>query len=255
MKNPIYSITPFTTLDYPDKIAAIAWFAGCNMRCAYCYNVEVVLGGERSGAFENLGENGGGERNFSARNSEKSKAAGVSEAEFLSFLDRRAGKLDGIVFSGGECSISPAFLSLAREVKARNFALKVDTNGSNLSALKAAIEENLIDYIALDFKAPSAKFRRVAGANLYENFMQTLEFLLARDFKFEVRTTVHADILSEADVSRMAEILFESGYKRDYFLQKFLDTGENFANLRAPAAEFDPSKIVSPLPIKLRNFS
>lgn len=236
MKNPIYSITPFTTLDYPDKIAAIAWFAGCNMRCAYCYNVEVVLGGER---------------NFS----ERSKAAGVSEAEFLSFLDRRAGKLDGIVFSGGECSISPAFLPLAREVKARNFALKVDTNGSNLPALKAAIEENLIDYIALDFKAPSTKFRRVAGANLYENFMQTLEFLLARDFKFEVRTTVHADILNEADVSRMAEILFESGYKRDYFLQKFLDTGENFANLSAPAAEFDPSKIVSPLPIKLRNFS
>ena len=236
MKNPIYSITPFTTLDYPDKIAAIAWFAGCNMRCAYCYNVEVVLGGER---------------NFS----ERSKAAGVSEAEFLSFLDRRAGKLDGIVFSGGECSISPAFLPLAREVKARNFALKVDTNGSNLPALKAAIEENLIDYVALDFKAPSAKFRRVAGANLYENFMQTLEFLLARDFKFEVRTTVHADILNEADVSRMAEILFESGYKRDYFLQKFLDTGENFANLSAPAAEFDPSKIVSPLPIKLRNFS
>lgn len=236
MKNPIYSITAFTTLDYPDKIAAIAWFAGCNMRCAYCYNVEVVLGGER---------------NFS----ERSKAAGVSEAEFLSFLDRRAGKLDGIVFSGGECSISPAFLPLAREVKARNFALKVDTNGSNLPALKAAIEENLIDYIALDFKAPSTKFRRVAGANLYENFMQTLEFLLARDFKFEVRTTVHADILNEADVSRMAEILFESGYKRDYFLQKFLDTGENFANLSAPAAEFDPSKIVSPLPIKLRNFS
>lgn len=247
MKNPIYSITAFTTLDYPDKIAAIAWFAGCNMRCAYCYNVEVVLGG----AFKNLGESGGGERNFS----ERSKAAGVSEAEFLSFLDRRVGKLDGIVFSGGECSISPAFLPLAREVKARNFALKVDTNGSNLPALKAAIEENLIDYIALDFKAPSAKFRRVAGANLYENFMQTLEFLLARDFKFEVRTTVHADILNEADVSRMAEILFESGYKRDYFLQKFLDTGENFANLSSPAAGFDPSKIVSSLPIKLRNFS
>lgn len=250
MKNPIYSITAFTTLDYPDKIAAIAWFAGCNMRCAYCYNVEVVLGGERSGAFENLGESGGGERN-----SKQSKVAGVSEAEFLSFLDRRVGKLDGIVFSGGECSISPAFLPLAREVKARNFALKVDTNGSNLPALKAAIEENLIDYIALDFKAPSAKFRRVAGANLYENFMQTLEFLLAQDFKFEVRTTVHADILNEADVSQMAEILFESGYKRDYFLQKFLDTGENFANLSAPAAGFDPSKIVSPLSIKLRNFS
>ena len=119
---PLYSLTPFTTLDYPDKTACIAWFAGCNMRCAYCYNVPIVTG---------VGQ--------------------ISRAEFIKFLDKRKGKLSGVVFSGGECTLSPAFLPLASEVKSRGFSLKVDTNGSNLTALGQAISLNLIDYIALDF--------------------------------------------------------------------------------------------------------
>ncbi|MGB2553890.1 radical SAM protein, partial [Campylobacter sp. MOP51] len=83
----------------------VAWSTGCNMRCTYCYNTAVVLG-----------------EGF------------VSEDEFLRFLDRRIGKLSGVVFSGGECTISGSFLPLAREVKKRGFLLKVDTNGSNLKA-------------------------------------------------------------------------------------------------------------------------
>jgi len=126
---PLYSLTPFTTLDYPDKTACIAWFAGCNMRCAYCYNVPIVTG-----------------------------AGQISCAEFIKFLDKRKGKLSGVVFSGGECTLSPAFLPLASEVKSRGFSLKVDTNGSNLTAIEQAISLNLIDYIALDFKATKEKF-------------------------------------------------------------------------------------------------
>ncbi|MCD8213891.1 MAG: anaerobic ribonucleoside-triphosphate reductase activating protein, partial [Campylobacter sp.] len=187
MQYPIFSITPFTTLDYPDKVAAIAWFAGCNMRCAYCYNIDVVLG--------------------------KGK---ISEEEFCAFLDKRTGKLNGIVFSGGECTINPSFLKLAREVKSRKFSLKVDTNGSNLDVLKAAIDENLIDYIALDFKAVKEKFQSVTGFKLYENFMATLEFLLGINFNFEVRTTLHFDLLNETDVSKMAKILYENGDKKVY---------------------------------------
>ena len=77
---PLYSLTPFTTLDYPDKTACIAWFAGCNMRCAYCYNVPIVTG-----------------------------AGQISYAEFIKFLDKRKGKLSGVVFSGGECTLAPRF--------------------------------------------------------------------------------------------------------------------------------------------------
>ena len=168
----LYLLTLFTTLDYPDKIACIAWFAGCNMRCAYCYNLPIVTG-----------------------------AGQISCAEFIKFLDKRKGKFSGVVFSGGECTLSPAFLPLAREVKSRGFLLKVDTNGSNLTIIGQAISLNLIDYIALDFKAPKEKFLKVTGSNLYKNFLQTLEFLLQTGFKFEVRTTVYADLLDEADIS------------------------------------------------------
>ena len=195
------------------------------MRCAYCYNVPIVTGEGQ-----------------------------ISRAEFIKFLDKRKGKLSGVVFSGGECTLSSAFLPLAREVKSRGFSLKVDTNGSNFIILQQAISLNLIDYIALDFKATKEKFLKVAGSNLYKNFLQTLEFLLQTDFKFEVRTTVHADLLNEADISAMSEILYEHGYRGVYYLQKFLDTGENFGNLTQAKAKFDPNLIRSNLEIGLRNF-
>lgn len=76
----IYSITPFTMLDYPDKLACIVWFSGCNMRCIYCYNTEIV---KSSGTIEN--------------------------SEFLRFLDERINKLEAVVFSGGECTLNKDF--------------------------------------------------------------------------------------------------------------------------------------------------
>ncbi|MBR8461389.1 anaerobic ribonucleoside-triphosphate reductase activating protein [Campylobacter sp. faydin G-105] len=225
MRYPIHSITPFTTLDYPDEIAAIAWFAGCNMRCAYCYNVDVVM-----------------------------SSGSISGDEFCKFLNKRVGKLSGIVFSGGECTLNTAFLPLAREVKQRGFLLKVDTNGSNLHMLKTAIDDGLIDYIALDFKALKHKFKSITGSNLYDKFIATLEFLLSIKFKFEVRTTLHFDLLDESDISQMAQILRKMGYEGKYFLQKFLDTGSNFGSLNNAKNSFDIEKIISPIPIKLRNF-
>ena len=89
---------------------------------------------------------------------------------------------------------------------------------------------------------------------MYKNFLQTLEFLLQTGFKFEVRTTVHTDLLSESDISAMSEILYEHGYRGVYYLQNFLDTDENFGNLTQAKAKFDPNLIRSNLEIKLRNF-
>ena len=94
----------------------------------------------------------------------------------------------------------------------------------------------------------------MTGSNLYKNFLQTLEFLLQTGFKFEVRTTVHADLLGESDISAMSEILYEHGYRGVYYLQNFLDTGENFGNLTQAKAKFDPNLIRSNLEIGLRNF-
>lgn len=221
----IYSITPFTMLDYPTKLACIVWFSGCNMRCIYCYNTEVV----------------------------KSKGV-IKNDELLGFLNSRVNKLEAVVFSGGECTLNKDFLYLSKEVKKRNFSLKIDTNGSNLKVLKEAISLNLIDYIALDFKALKENYFLVTNSNLYANFIQTLKFLIDLDFPFEVRTTIHADIFTENDISKMAEILEKFGYKGIYYLQNFLETGENFGLLQNPTNNFDPKKIKSNLKIELRNF-
>ena len=116
VSTPIYSITPFTLLDYAHKSACILWFAGCNMRCLYCYNPEIVLG-----------------------------KGSISFEKALGFLRSRKILLDGVVFSGGECLLHKNIIELIAEVKKMGFLVKIDTNGSQPKVLKSLIEKQLID--------------------------------------------------------------------------------------------------------------
>ena len=211
--------------DFPNVKACVVLFAGCNMRCIYCYNTQIAAGEGK-----------------------------VGYDEFVDFLNSRKGEIDGVVFSGGECTLSEDFLDLAKNVKKLGFLLKIDTNGSNPNAIKKAVELNLIDFISLDFKADEENFKIITNSNLYENFLQTLRFLISKNFDFEVRTTVHSDFLDEKTIEKMAKILEFEGYKGEYFLQNFLYTGENFGCIGEPKSKFDPSKISSNLKISLRNF-
>lgn len=195
------------------------------MRCIYCYNTQIV------------GSKGS-----------------ISTEEFMEFLNSRIGKLEGVVFSGGECTLSREFLTILRGTKSLGFKSKIDTNGSNPKAIKTAIDENLVDFVALDFKAKRNNFKLITNSHFYSKFISTLQILLNSDVNFEVRTTVHSDFIDERDIEKMAEILVANGYRGDYFLQRFLDTGENFGCLNEPSASFDPSKIKSELNILLRNF-
>lgn len=221
----IYEITPFTTTDYQDEISCVVWFSKCNMRCVYCYNIDAVL---NDGKITNL--------------------------KLLEFLKSRIGKLSGVVFSGGECTLAKDFLTLAREVKKLNYKLKVDTNGTNPVIIKQAINENLIDYIALDFKANSHKFNVITKSNLYHKFEQTLKYLIDIKFNFEIRTTVHSEFLNENDISQMAKYLENLGYKGNYYLQNFLQTDHNFMPILPQKKLIDKDKIFTKLNIELRNF-
>ena len=212
-------------LDFGELTACIVWFVGCNMRCIYCYNTQLVVS-EGNVGYEELSE----------------------------FLKSRVDKLDGVVFSGGECTQNVDFFYLAREVKRLGFKLKIDTNGSNPNILKKAIEENLIDFIALDFKGDEKHFEFITNSNLYSNFLQSLRYLVSINFDFEVRTTVHSDNKKKKLIEKMAKILENEGYKGTYFLQNFLYTGENFGCIGEPVSKFDPTKIKSNLKISLRNF-
>ena len=102
MYPPVYGLTPFTMLDYPDRTACIIWFAGCNMRCAYCHNPEIVLGGKGT----------------------------MQLGEIFMFLEKRKGLLSGVVLSGGEASVYPQIEEVAAKIKQMGFDIKLDTNGT-----------------------------------------------------------------------------------------------------------------------------
>ena len=221
----IYDITPFTGLDFPGKLACIVWLAGCNMRCLYCYNKDIV---------ESKGK--------------------IKADEFYGFLKERRGLLDAVVFSGGECTQDPQILELARFAKKLGFLRKFDTNGSRPDVIEEILKEDLASYVAMDFKGSRLKFKQVSGALLYDEFKQSLRLLLGSAVPFEVRSTVHFDLLNEEDLSAMAQDLEKEGYGGTYYLQKFLDTGSNFGSLKSSKKSFDPSKIKTKLKIVLRNF-
>lgn len=191
-KKIIHSITAFTLLDYPDQTACILWFAGCNMKCSYCYNPEIVYG---KGSY--------------------------SIPEIVSFLEKRKGLLDAVVFSGGECLLYKESLELMLLIKKMGFLIKVDTNGSRPQRLQEAIALHLIDFVALDFKAPKEKFKQITEGNYYRHFLDCLALLQQSKIPFEVRTTIHSDLLTEEDVKEMIAVLTAKQYTGNYYLQPF----------------------------------
>ena len=222
---PIYNITPFTLLDYPDKTACILWFAGCNMRCVYCYNPEIVFGKGR-----------------------------VSIHEFLTFLNSRKELLDGVVLSGGECTSHKYIKPLLQEIKKLGFLVKIDTNGTNSQKLIDLINDNLVDYVALDFKATKKKYLSITQSNLFKEVNSTLKYLIKVNFPFEVRTTVHSELLNERDIQEMANHLENQGYIGKYFIQYNVNDTETIGNLCNSKNNFlNISLIKTSLDIIIRN--
>jgi len=215
----IYDITPFTHIDYPGKLAAIVWFCGCNMRCIYCYNSDIVF----------------------------SKTGEYTIDDLFIFLKKRVNLLDGVVLSGGEPTLHD-LVPICKEIKSMGFSIKLDTNGLNPDRVKELVEMELVDYIALDFKAKNGKFGYITGSSRFDRFCETLDFLIGKNFKFEVRTTVHPDLLQPEDINKMMEDLKSHGYKGQYYLQSFIKTENNIGNIGTPSNEFKISELSDILP-------
>lgn len=224
MPKPIYDITPFSALDYPDKTACIIWFAGCNMRCGYCYNPAIVEGKGR-----------------------------LHYADALEFLKRRQGLLDGVVLSGGECMLHKGLEDFAEAVKSLGLLVKIDTNGSRPEKLKAMIGKKLVDYVALDFKAPPKTFKEITASNLFKCFDNSLDLLLDADIPFEVRTTYHSDLHPIDDLQEMADFLSHKGYKGNYFIQNFVADTPTLGGLQSSIPWKANMSLNSPFPLILRN--
>ena len=194
VNTPIYSITPFTLLDYAHKSACILWFAGCNMRCLYCYNPEIVMG-----------------------------KGTISFEKALTFLHSRKNLLDAVVFSGGECLLHKNSIQLITEVKKMGFLVKIDTNGSRPEVLQQLLENQLIDYVALDFKAMPVHFEKITQSNLFLPFEKSLRLLVESGLAFEVRTTVHSDLIDKNHMQTMIKYLEQQNYQGNYYIQHFVN--------------------------------
>ena len=193
----IRGIVKFSLLDFPGTVACIIFTAHCNFRCPFCHNPVLIFDPESQPA--------------------------ITETEFLHFLERRAGKLDGVVITGGEPTLQPDLADFCRKVKAMGFAIKLDTNGSNPAAVEAMLKEHLIDAFGLDFKAPAAQYRNLTGCavpDLAERVKKVIKLAQEYGIPADVRTTVHRDLLEPADLARMREELTELGV-HDWTLQQF----------------------------------
>ena len=222
---PIHSITKFTTLDFPNHLASIFWFAKCNMACSYCYNPLIVR-----------------------------EQGSISIQEALDFLKSRQGRLEAVVLSGGECTLYPDLKPLCEAIKALGYKIKIDTNGSNPELLQELITCNLVDYIALDYKAPLAHYQTLTHFSHSERVERSLELLIAHDFAFEVRTTWHSDLLEVEDINAIIFDLHVKGYKGTYFLQHYLHVEHTLGETKMEQTKIDLSQLSPLVPIELRNF-
>ncbi|EJF99151.1 anaerobic ribonucleoside-triphosphate reductase activating protein [Flavobacterium sp. F52] len=178
------------------------WFAGCNMRCLYCYNPDIVLGK--------------GKINFN---------------EVLTFLKTRKGLLDGVVLSGGECTLHKKIIDFIKEIKAMGFAVKIDTNGSNPKILNSLIHDQLIDYVALDHKSLPHTFKKLTQSGLFYEFEESLKLLIQSNISFEVRTTFHSSLITESDFIQMIKYLESQNFEGNYYVQHFMNNVPTLSNL------------------------
>jgi pyruvate formate lyase activating enzyme len=220
---PIYDITPFTALDYPDHLATIFWFAKCNMRCVYCYNKDIVFGEGK-----------------------------ISEEEALAFLDSRVGLLEAVVLSGGEATLYGDLVEFCKKIKQKKFKIKLDTNGLNPEMIRVLVENRLVDYIALDYKAPKEKYYEITKDKHFDSFSKTLNFLIQKQFPFEVRTTVHSDLLRVEEINRIIKDLLKRGYSGTYYLQPFVFTENTIGKVKEEKNPFDVSQLSHELKVVWR---
>ena len=163
--------------------------------------------------------------------------------------------LDGVSFTGGEATLYKNLIPFAKKIKGLGFEIKLDTNGINYDVIKTLVDENLVDYIALDFKAPKYKFESITKNKHYDKFEKTLDFLIDSNIEFEVRSTVHTDLLDENDINEIIRTLHQKGYKNTYYLQNYFETDkETLGNIGSQKRKLDTSKIIDLIPVEFRNF-
>ena len=206
----IQGLQKMTLLDFPGKVACTVFLGGCDFRCPFCHNGELLDG---------------------------SAPALLDDRELLRFLQGRRGLLDGVAITGGEPLLRKDLPDLLRAVRDLGFAVKVDTNGNHPTALEGLLREGLADYIAMDIKNSPEKYALTVGLSSLDlaPIRRSVELLMNNSVPYEFRTTVVDELHSADDFEAMGQWI--SG-ARAYFLQPFTDRDSvPFAGLHAPTKE------------------
>ena len=209
----IGGVTPFTATDYPGKLAAVVFVQGCPWRCGYCHNPHLQL---------------------------RTIDSPLDWSKVLGLLKRRAGLIDGVVFSGGEPTIDPALPDAIAEVRALGFSIGLHT--ACIYPKQLAVVLPLVDWVGFDIKARFDQYPRVTGiADSGRHAKTCAEMIIASGIKNECRTTIHPSLLSDSDILALAIDLKKLGVT-NYALQIFRAQGCRDNSLFSAATTGYPSR-------------
>jgi pyruvate formate lyase activating enzyme len=190
----IGGLQKFSLIDYPGRIGAIVFTQGCNFRCPYCHNPELV-DPDRYGTL-------------------------LPEDEVVAFLERRRGQLEAVTLTGGEPTLQPDIDPFLQRIREMGYRIKVDTNGSMPHVLARLIQKGLVDYLAMDVKGPLGKYSRIVGREVQTSeIRESIALIVNSGIEHEFRTTVVRSQLDSGDLIAITELLQGA---RLYVLQTFV---------------------------------
>ncbi len=201
-------------IEYPGKLSVVIWTGGCNFRCPFCYNTDIVLN------YKNMPT--------------------ISEKEIIDFMLTRKGLLDAVAITGGEPTLQKDLPKFAKKIKNMGFSVMLETNGSDPNMIKKLIDPRLVDYIAMDIKAPLGKYERAAGKKVNKgNIQKSIDAIRNSDVNYEFRTTVIPRFFKKEDAIAIGKWL--KGSKR-YYLQQFV-SGNNIDRGFRRIKPYPPDKL------------
>lgn len=188
-----------TLIDFPGHIAATVFTVGCNFRCPFCHNPELVSGGNIR------------------------ISSGV-ENDFFRLLEERKGKLEGVCITGGEPTLQPDIIEFIRKIKNLGYKVKLDSNGARPDVLRLLFSEKLLDFVAMDIKNSPEKYAETANNPVdLERIRLSVDLIRHSGVDYEFRTTVVPGLHEEADFEKIGKWL--EGAKK-YVLQEYQDSGK-----------------------------
>lgn len=193
----INGLQKLTLLDFPGKCACTVFLTGCNLRCPFCHNASLVTG---------------------------HAPTAMTEGEFLAFLKKRQGLLDGVCITGGEPTLRPELPEFIQKIRQLGYLVKLDTNGSNPKLLRRLIEEQLVDYVAMDIKnCPDRYVPICGGIDIFPAVEESLSILRESNVEYELRTTCVRPFHDKAAMEAIGKWLRGT---QNYYLQNFVDSGD-----------------------------